>query len=42
MSQFRGMLGLGNRSGLVGEQGVGCGDRGFSEVTLGKRITFET
>ena len=30
-----------NGSGCVGEQWEGRGDRGFSEIKLGKRITFE-
>jgi hypothetical protein len=29
------------RSGWIGEQGKGVGDRGFSEGKLGKGITFE-
>jgi hypothetical protein len=33
--------GPGSRSGWVGEQGEGGGDRGFSEGKLGKEITFE-
>jgi hypothetical protein len=41
MSQYRGMLGPGSRSGWVGEQGDGGGDRGFSEGKPGKGITFE-
>ena len=39
--QCRGMPGQGNRSGLVGEQGEGRQDRGFSEGKLGKGIPFE-
>jgi hypothetical protein len=35
------MPGPGSRSGWVGEQGEGRGDRGFSEGKPGKRITFE-
>jgi len=34
-------IGTGSRSGWVGEQGEGWGDRVFSEVKLGKGITFE-
>jgi hypothetical protein len=41
MSQYRGMSGQGIRSGWVGEQGEGGGDKGFSEGKLGKEITFE-
>ena len=41
MSQGMGMPGQGSRSGLVGEQGEGEGDRGFSEEKLRKGITFE-
>jgi hypothetical protein len=41
MPQYRGMPGPGSRSGWVGEQGEGGGDRGFSEGKLGKGITFE-
>jgi hypothetical protein len=33
--------GLGSISGWVGEQGKGGRDRGFSEVKLGKGISFE-
>jgi hypothetical protein len=39
MAQYRGMPG--SRSGWVGEQGEGREVRGFSEVKLGKGITFE-
>jgi hypothetical protein len=35
------MLGQGSRSGWVGEQGVGGGDRGFSWGKPGKGIPFE-
>jgi hypothetical protein len=35
------MPGPGSRSGRVGEQGEGGGDRVFSEGKLGKGITFE-
>ena len=41
MSQYREMPGPGSRSGWVGEQGKGGGDRGFSERKLGKGIAFE-
>jgi hypothetical protein len=41
MPQCRGMPGPGSRSGWVGEQGEGGGDRGFSEGKPGKGITFE-
>jgi hypothetical protein len=41
MSQCRGMAGPGSRSGWVGEQGEGAGDRGFSEGNPGTGITFE-
>jgi hypothetical protein len=41
MPQYRGMPGPGRRSGWVGEQGEGGGDRGFSEKKLGKGIAFE-
>jgi hypothetical protein len=41
MSQCRGMLEPGSRSGWVGEQGEGGRDRGFLEVKPGKGITFE-
>jgi hypothetical protein len=41
MLQYRRMPGSGSRSGLVGEQGEGEGDRGFSEEKLRKGITFE-
>ena len=41
MSQCRGMPGPGSRSGCVGEQGEGGGDRGFLEGKPGKGITFE-
>ena len=30
-----------NGSGCVGEQWEGGGDKGYSEIKLGKRITFE-
>jgi hypothetical protein len=36
-----GMPGPGSRSGWVGEQGEGEGDRGLSEGKLGKEITSE-
>jgi hypothetical protein len=39
--QYRGMPGPGSRSGWVGEQEEGGGDRGFSEGKLGKGIAFE-
>jgi hypothetical protein len=35
------MPGPGSRSGWVGEQGEGRGERGFSERKPGKGITFE-
>jgi hypothetical protein len=38
--QYRGMPGLGSRSGYVGEQ-EGRSDMGFSEGKPGKGITFE-
>jgi hypothetical protein len=38
---YRGMPGLGSRSGWVGEQGEGVGYRGFSERKLGKGIAFK-
>jgi hypothetical protein len=41
MAQYRGMSGPGSRSGWVGEQGEGGGDRGFSEGKPGKGTTFE-
>jgi hypothetical protein len=41
MPQYRGMPRSGSRSGWAGEQGKGVGDREFSEMKLGKRITFE-
>jgi hypothetical protein len=41
MLQYRGMPGSGSRSGWVGDQGEGEGNRGFSEGKLGKGITFE-
>jgi hypothetical protein len=41
MPQYRGIPGPGSRSGWVGEQWEGGGDRGFSEEKLGKGITFE-
>ena len=41
MPQYRGMSGPGRRSGWVGEQGEGRGDRGFLEGKIGKGITFE-
>ena len=41
LPQNREMPGPGNRSGWIGEQGKGGGDRGFSERKLGKGITFE-
>ena len=41
MPQYRGMPGLGNGSGRVGEQVEEGGDRGFSEGKQGKGITFE-
>jgi hypothetical protein len=41
MPQYRGMQGPGRGSGLVGAQGEGGGNRGFSEEKLGKGITFE-
>ena len=37
----RGMPRLGSQSGMVGEQGEGGGDRGFSERKPGKGITLE-
>ena len=40
MPQYRGMPGPGSRSGWVGKQGSGEGNRGFLEGNLGKRITF--
>jgi hypothetical protein len=39
--QCRVMPGPGSRSGWVGEQRVGAGDRGFVEGKPGKEITFE-
>jgi hypothetical protein len=41
MPQYRGIPGPGSRSGWVGEQGKGGGDREFLERKLGKGITFE-
>jgi hypothetical protein len=41
MPQYRRMPGPGSRSGWVGEQGEGEGNRGFSEGKLEKGITFE-
>jgi hypothetical protein len=41
MPQYRGMPGIENRSGRVGEQGECGGERGFSEGKVGKWITFE-
>jgi hypothetical protein len=41
MPQYRGMPGPGCRSGWVGKQVEGEGDRVFSEGKLGKGITFE-
>jgi hypothetical protein len=41
MPQCRVMPGQESRSGWVGEQGKGGGDRGFSEGRPGKEITFE-
>jgi hypothetical protein len=41
MTQYRGMPDPGSESGLVGEQGEGGEDRGYSEGKLGKGITFE-
>jgi hypothetical protein len=41
MPHYREMPGPGSRSGWVGEQGEGGGDRGFSERKLGKGIIFE-
>jgi hypothetical protein len=41
MLQYRGMPGPGSRSGWVGEQGEGGGNRVFSERKLGKGIAFE-
>jgi hypothetical protein len=41
MRQYRGMPGLGIRSGWIGEQEEGREDRGFLEGKLGKGITFE-
>ena len=41
MPQYRGIPEPGSKSGWVGEQGEGEGDRGFSEGKLGKGITFE-
>jgi hypothetical protein len=41
MPQYRGMPGPGSRSGWVGEQGEGKGNRELSEGKLGKGITFE-
>jgi hypothetical protein len=39
--QCRGMPEQGNRSGWVGEQGEGEGDREFSDGEPGNGITFE-
>jgi hypothetical protein len=39
MPQYRGIPGLGSRSGWVGEQGEGVRDRGYSKEKLGKGIT---
>jgi hypothetical protein len=41
MPQDRGMSGPRSRSGWVGEQGEGRGDKGFSKGKPGKGITFE-
>jgi hypothetical protein len=41
MPQYRGMPRPGSRSGWVGEQEEGEGDRQFLEGKLGKGITFE-
>jgi hypothetical protein len=41
MPQYRGMPGPGIESIWVGEQWEERGDWGFSEVILGKEITFE-
>ena len=41
MPQYRGMLGPGNRSGWVDEQGEWGEDREFLEGKLGKGITFK-
>jgi hypothetical protein len=41
MPQYRIMPGPGSRSGWVGEQDEGEGERGFSERRLGKGITLE-
>jgi hypothetical protein len=41
MPQYRGMPGPESGSGWVGEQGKQGGNRGFSEVKLGKGKTFE-
>jgi hypothetical protein len=41
MTQYREMPGPGSRSGWVGEQGNGGGDREFGEEKLGKEKAFE-
>jgi hypothetical protein len=41
MPQYRGMPGPRSRSGWVGKQEEGGGDRGFLERKLGKGIAFE-
>jgi hypothetical protein len=41
MPHYRGMPGLGSRSGWVGEQGEWGGDKGFLERKPGKGIIFE-
>jgi hypothetical protein len=41
MPQYRAMPRPGSRSGWVGEQREGGGDREFSEGKLGKLIIFE-
>ena len=41
MPQCTEMVGPESRSGWVGGQGEGRGDRGFSEEKPGKGITFE-
>jgi hypothetical protein len=40
-AQYRGMPGPGRRSGWVGKQGEGAGNRAFSEGKPGKGLTFE-
>jgi hypothetical protein len=41
MPHYRGISGPGSRSGWVGKQGQGGGDRGFLEGNPEKGITFE-